>query len=172
MRTSVRLLVIMNVLLMLAVGICLVMLTSGRAAGAAAPAATQAVGSISACANKQTGVLRLLSKGKCAASEVLITWNQTGPRGPKGDRGDTGATGSAGATGDTGAPGEKGDPGAACPNTVEVIYQSPTSTSFTPFVQDARYVAFPIPDIEVTRSGLVYVTPYAQSVTVCVPASE
>jgi hypothetical protein len=63
---------------------------------------------INVCANKTTGVLRLLVKGKCTAKEDKVTWNQAGPVGPAGPAGPAGA---AGAKGDDGAKGEKGNTG-------------------------------------------------------------
>ena len=70
---------------------------------------------INACANKTTGVLRLLAKGKCTAKEDKVTWNQAGPAGPAGPAGAAGAKGADGAKGDkgnTGVPGEAGATGA------------------------------------------------------------
>jgi hypothetical protein len=56
---------------------------------------------ITACANKKTGVMRYLIKGKCnKKTETRVIWNQAGIPGPPGIQGD------AGARGDTGAPGK------------------------------------------------------------------
>jgi hypothetical protein len=54
---------------------------------------------ITACANKSTGAMRLLSKGSCKKTERKATWNQQGIQG---------LTGPAGAKGDTGARGDQG----------------------------------------------------------------
>ncbi len=58
---------------------------------------------IKACANKQTGALRLA--GKCHHNERSIRWNQIGPQGPTGLAGATGASGASGAAGQTGPQG-------------------------------------------------------------------
>lgn len=39
---------------------------------------------IRACANRETGDLRLLSSGKCTKAEQLVVWSRQGPRGPAG----------------------------------------------------------------------------------------
>lgn len=54
---------------------------------------------ITACANKKTGVLRYAKNGKCRKSERKLQWNQQGPVGA------TGAQGAAGPAGATGVPG-------------------------------------------------------------------
>lgn len=41
-------------------------------------------GQIRACANRETGDLRLLSSGKCSKGERLVVWSQEGPQGPPG----------------------------------------------------------------------------------------
>lgn len=51
--------------------------------------------SITACANKATGVIRIASSGKCKKSENKLTWNR---QGPIGERGPQGAQGLAGQT--------------------------------------------------------------------------
>ena len=82
-------------------------------------------GTLKACANKTTGVMRYISKGSCKKTETSLSWNQMGPTGlsgsagTKGDtgaagtKGDTGSKGDTGTKGDTGDTGAKGDPGAA-----------------------------------------------------------
>jgi hypothetical protein len=65
---------------------------------------------IKACANKKTGVMRYISKGKCKKTEKALSWNQMGPQGLPG------SSGAAGAKGDVGAAGAKGDVGAAGTN--------------------------------------------------------
>ena len=75
-------------------------------------------GTLKACANKTTGVMRYIAKGQCKKTETSLSWNQIGPQGLPGAKGDTGATGAkgdtgaTGAKGDTGATGAKGDTGA------------------------------------------------------------
>jgi hypothetical protein len=55
---------------------------------------------ITACANKRTGTMRYLSKGKCnKKTESQVTWNQAGIPGPAGTQGDVGARGETGAPG-------------------------------------------------------------------------
>jgi hypothetical protein len=63
---------------------------------------------IKACANKKTGVMRYIAKGKCKKTERALSWNQMGPTGLSGS---AGINGTAGSKGDTGAPGAKGDIG-------------------------------------------------------------
>jgi hypothetical protein len=64
---------------------------------------------IRACANRQTGELRLLASGKCRQGERLVVWSQAGPEGPQGE---VGPSGPAGAVGPSGPPGSAGPPGA------------------------------------------------------------
>ena len=69
---------------------------------------------LKACANKKTGVMRYISKGKCKKTETSLSWTQMGPQGLPGSSGAAGAkgdTGAAGTKGDTGAAGAKGDTG-------------------------------------------------------------
>jgi hypothetical protein len=54
---------------------------------------------LKACANKTTGVMRYISKGKCKKTETSLSWNQMGPQG---------LPGAAGAKGDNGQPGANG----------------------------------------------------------------
>lgn len=64
---------------------------------------------IKACANKKTGAMRYLAKGRCNKSENSLTWSQIGPQGlqgPTGPQGATGAQGIPGAAGQTGATGK------------------------------------------------------------------
>jgi hypothetical protein len=51
---------------------------------------------IKACANRDTGRLRILTKGKCKPRERLITWAQRGPAGPPGPPGPRGPRGPQG----------------------------------------------------------------------------
>lgn len=50
-----------------------------------APADTS--GKVTACANRKSGAMRLLTKGKCASRERTVTWGTTGPRGARGPAG-------------------------------------------------------------------------------------
>jgi hypothetical protein len=64
-----------------------------------------------ACANKKTGVLRLLRKGSCSKAEREVAWNSvgaTGPTGPQGEKGEQGTKGDAGVKGDQGVAGPRG----------------------------------------------------------------
>jgi len=54
---------------------------------------------IRACANRDSGALRLLTEGRCSKRERLITWSQAGPPGPAGAPGATGPAGAQGAQG-------------------------------------------------------------------------
>lgn len=78
--------------------------------GAAYAAGTRATSSktITACALKTTGAMRLLSKGKCAKTERTVKWNSTGPAGKAGPVGAPGANGTNGTNGAAGAAGTDG----------------------------------------------------------------
>lgn len=66
---------------------------------------------IRACADRSSGVLRILGTGKrCGKSERALRWNRKGLRGPMGARGSSGADG---VDGTDGSPGTTGAPGAA-----------------------------------------------------------
>jgi hypothetical protein len=67
---------------------------------------------IQACANRQTGSLRLLASGKCRQGERLVVWSQAGPIGPAGPAGAAGPSGPAGIPGPGGA-GQQGPQGPA-----------------------------------------------------------
>ena len=60
---------------------------------------------IKACANKTSGAMRYISKGKCKKSETTLSWNQTGLQGLPGA---AGAAGAVGAKGDAGTNGTNG----------------------------------------------------------------
>ena len=66
---------------------------------------------IKACANKKTGVMRYISKGKCKKTEKALSWNQMGPQG---------------LSGPAGIAGEKGNPGAEGPNLYAVNAEGKT----------------------------------------------
>jgi hypothetical protein len=57
---------------------------------------------IKACANKKTGVMRYIAKGKCKKTEKALSWNQMGLQGSPGIPGTKGDTGAGGATGTNG----------------------------------------------------------------------
>ena len=50
---------------------------------------------ITACADKKTGILRLKTHGKCSRTQTRITWNQEGPQGVRGNQGAAGPAGVA-----------------------------------------------------------------------------
>lgn len=83
--------------------------------------------SITACADKKSGVIRFSAAGTCKKTETRLQWNTSGPQGdnglpglpgpagasgPQGPTGPAGTPGAAGATGATGATGAPGAPGA------------------------------------------------------------
>ena len=71
---------------------------------------------IKGCANKKTGVLRVLTgANKCKKTEKAISWGTTGPQGATGPAGPAGATGATGATGPAGPTGPEGLAGATGP---------------------------------------------------------
>jgi hypothetical protein len=53
---------------------------------------------IKACADRKTGDMRYISKGRCKRTERTLTWNQVGPQGAPGIQGAKGETGSTGAS--------------------------------------------------------------------------
>jgi len=63
---------------------------------------------IKACANRKTGVMRYIDKGRCKHTERALTWNQAGPQGIQGTTGATGAQGPAGLSGTAGINGTEG----------------------------------------------------------------
>ena len=65
-------------------------------------------GSLKACANKTTGVMRYISKGSCKKTETSLSWSQMGPQGLPGVAGAKGDTGAAGANGTNGSNGANG----------------------------------------------------------------
>ena len=74
---------------------------------------------LKACADKKSGAMRYIAKGKCKKTETSLSWNQMGPTGlpgSAGTNGTAGAKGDAGAKGETGTAGAKGDTGAAGTN--------------------------------------------------------
>ena len=94
-------------------------------------------GTLKACANKTTGVMRYISKGSCKKTETSLSWNQMGQQGLPGAAGTNGTagakgdTGAAGTNGDTGAAGPKGDTGAAGPKGDSGLANAPSPSGFT-----------------------------------------
>jgi hypothetical protein len=66
---------------------------------------------ITACANKKTGAMRYLTKGRCKKTETAVSWSNIGPVGPQGTKGDTGAIGQTGPKGEDGPKGKDGTKG-------------------------------------------------------------
>jgi hypothetical protein len=85
------------------------------AASALAFASSGGGGSVRACVDRETGVIRLTGARTCPGGSLLIAWNQNatpGPRGSVGAPGDGGPAGPAGPRGGVGPAGEKGSKGA------------------------------------------------------------
>ena len=69
-------------------------------------------GTLKACANKKTGVMRYISKGSCnKKTETSLSWNKMGPQGLPGSSGTAGAKGDTGAAGTNGTAGTSGTNG-------------------------------------------------------------
>jgi hypothetical protein len=83
-------------------------LTATVALGAIQFASASGNSTITACANKKTGTMRYISKGKCRKTERTVRWNQQGPQGLPGAKGDTGAVGPKGDAGTAGISGSVG----------------------------------------------------------------
>ena len=71
----------------------------GIAIGAIAVGATTVVSAnggsvVTACANKTSGAMRYIAKGKCKKTEKLLSWNQMGPQGVSGAQGQPGPQGT------------------------------------------------------------------------------
>lgn len=70
----------------------------------AVPTGAHAATAYKACANKKTGEMRLVLKGKkCKKGEKKLKWNTSGPPGATGPQGQQGPQGAAGVTGPPGA---------------------------------------------------------------------
>ncbi len=96
-------------LLIAAVGVTTIAVVGGTAyATVIAPAAT-----ISACAKKSNGDLRVRGTGACRSNERALSWSSVGERGAAGPQGPAGATGAEGRQGTTGAQGPAGPTGPA-----------------------------------------------------------
>lgn len=88
------------------------------AAGAVTNPFVASDGTVKACVQKSSGVVKLAQAGQaCGPSEVEVVLNQrgvtgpAGPAGPQGTQGPQGAQGPQGPKGDQGTQGAKGDPG-------------------------------------------------------------
>jgi hypothetical protein len=66
---------------------------------------------ITACADKKTGILHLKTRGRCNPGQTRVTWNQQGPPGPEGTQGPQGPQGTAGVQGPQGPTGTQGPVG-------------------------------------------------------------
>ena len=107
MHKYTRQLAILNVLLMTILVLLIVQL---------APSVANAGSStVKACANKETGALRLAYK-KCSKKEKSVSWGVIGPQGVAGSQGQKGDPGLQGQKGDPGLQGQKGDPGQDSPD--------------------------------------------------------
>ena len=60
---------------------------------------------LKACANKKTGAMRYIEKGKCKTTETSLSWNQMGPQGLPGTAGTNGVAGAKGEAGTAGTNG-------------------------------------------------------------------
>ena len=78
-------------------------------------------GTIHACANKKSGVLRLATH--CMRAEERVSWSITGPRGAQGLRGAQGAQGAQGSQGQQGQQGTQGPPGPRGPSDAYTEYR-------------------------------------------------
>lgn len=97
------------------------------AAVVACTATPATAATIHACANKQTGAMRVIKASKrCAKSERKLSWSTTGPKGAPGPTGAAGAPGATGATGAAGAPGAAGATGAAGPSPLTTLQAGQT----------------------------------------------
>jgi hypothetical protein len=79
--------------------------TTAASVGAVSYVDASGSSTIQACADKRTGVMRLISRGSCKRTETLVSWNRVGPQGATGPQGLPGATGEKGSTGATGPAG-------------------------------------------------------------------
>jgi hypothetical protein len=66
---------------------------------------------ITVCADKQTGVLHLKTRGRCKTGQTRVSWNQQGPQGPQGAQGPQGSQGAQGVQGVQGVQGTRGPAG-------------------------------------------------------------
>ena len=101
------------------VPLCLLAAVGGGAFAATTGGGHSTTETITACAAKSSGSMRLVSSGaSCRANERRLVWNVRGPKGsagPPGPAGPAGAPGPAGERGPQGEQGLQGVPGAAGP---------------------------------------------------------
>jgi hypothetical protein len=81
---------------------CIGVVVTAASIGAVSFVSASSDSTITACAHKTTGAMRLLKKGNCKRSEVRLTWNQQGLQGPEGPQGVQGESGPQGVKGDSG----------------------------------------------------------------------
>ena len=74
--------------------------------GAVTYATAASNGTLKACANKTSGVMRNISKGSCKKTEKSLSWSQMGPQGLPGDAGTKGDSGAVGTNGTNGTNGQ------------------------------------------------------------------
>jgi hypothetical protein len=99
-------------LLRVLVPLCLLGAVAGAALAATAGRGHTNTETITACASKSSGRMRLVSSGaSCRSSERRLSWNVRGPKGDAGPAGPAGAVGPAGAQGTPGEPGPQGEQG-------------------------------------------------------------
>jgi hypothetical protein len=97
-------------------GLLMLALAGSVAFAAQGYAHRRVAGVINACAQKQTGRLRVVAHpAACRRGERAVSWNVQGPAGPPGPVGPPGAAGEQGPPGDTGPRGEVGPTGPAGP---------------------------------------------------------
>lgn len=87
-------------------------------------------GTMTACAKKSNGALRLANK--CKKSEKRVSWNIQGPPGATGAPGPQGPAGPAGPKGATGATGAAGATGPQGPGATKLVYDDTGTASPTP----------------------------------------
>lgn len=93
---------------------------------------------IVACANKETGALRIAYKA-CNKKENNVTWGATGPQGATGATGPQGATGATGPMGNAGATGSQGASGLSVGTQMSKTYNSPYGFNWPTFSTDISY---------------------------------
>jgi Lamin Tail Domain/Collagen triple helix repeat (20 copies) len=89
---------------------------AGAALAAAEGRRPSGTETITACASKSNGRVRVVPPSSaCRSREHRLTWNVRGPRGEPGERGPAGEPGATGPVGPQGPAGERGAPGQAGP---------------------------------------------------------
>ena len=88
-------------------------LVLGATTGLGLVSANEPAGTIYACSQNNTGVLRLVAENQnCQPQETKLSWNIQGPKGDTGAQGPQGDQGPPGPQGEAGPQGEPGPPGA------------------------------------------------------------